>query len=595
MTTYQNKYKDRDPLDTINIVKSFFENRGYTIKEFPPLKSEIDTYSTHLDISLNGETVLGANGKGVTPEFARASGFAELYERFANRLNYYFSPIFCELYSKYQFSQKGYHFAPDERETTEEEILNDSPVVNQFLMNYGGNLENAYEAIRIVNGYYNQYYSVPYKRLGDESKLKYYNQPVLYRVTASNGLAAGNTEQEALNQGLSEVFERWATIKFLTEIQDTYYEIDINTINDEKLITLINNIKNLGHNVRIYDLSYNFHIPVTMIVIEHSQTYRFFINFASFPVFNISVERNLTEVYQGLTSLNNDYRVQLPGKTITGEAIIMQCPNDIGETPYFREDIFDKTIQVSYNKEVFLNSLDYNNSELLYKYYVDLCNKLGLNIYYRNNTLIPEMAAVHIFCDNIDTFDVKNPFLSTVPQKDRNDWIADMRAYLFNSKYMFSNIFRNTVSKDIYTQFMPVYPFMGIMHGNYVGCLKMTEWICALHPTKQTTGVLKWIQTIEDDDGIYDFEGLSQKERYLVKQYQTLQNYARDSAYNFEDVRKIFKEWKVELTQEDYNNCFYTPYLFYKIIVEPEKAIIDRGDYTILLNSFLIQEEEANE
>ena len=43
-------YKDRDPKETIEIVKKFFTDRGLTIQEVLFSRSEADTYSSRIEI-----------------------------------------------------------------------------------------------------------------------------------------------------------------------------------------------------------------------------------------------------------------------------------------------------------------------------------------------------------------------------------------------------------------------------------------------------------------------------------------------------------------------------------------------------------------
>ena len=86
------------PEETVEIIKKFFTKKGFkvTITDFN--QSEIGTWYCRISIYLHGNLVLGANGKGTSKEYALASGFAELYERFSNRFNYVMSPLFFRDY-----------------------------------------------------------------------------------------------------------------------------------------------------------------------------------------------------------------------------------------------------------------------------------------------------------------------------------------------------------------------------------------------------------------------------------------------------------------------------------------------------------------
>ena len=77
------KYKDRTPEETISIIKQFFNNRGFTIREsYRP--SNINTHSFGIELYYKDYYITSSNGKGMTKEFALASGMGELYERFHN-------------------------------------------------------------------------------------------------------------------------------------------------------------------------------------------------------------------------------------------------------------------------------------------------------------------------------------------------------------------------------------------------------------------------------------------------------------------------------------------------------------------------------
>jgi len=87
INNYDNKYKDMSPQRTINNIKNFFTNKNFNIIEINEAQSEIGTWSIHLGLYLNNIEILTANGKGMTQLFSKASGYAELYERYCNFCN----------------------------------------------------------------------------------------------------------------------------------------------------------------------------------------------------------------------------------------------------------------------------------------------------------------------------------------------------------------------------------------------------------------------------------------------------------------------------------------------------------------------------
>lgn len=45
-TDLAHHYKDRTPIETVNLIKNFFLEKGYTLKEKEVVKSECETFGT---------------------------------------------------------------------------------------------------------------------------------------------------------------------------------------------------------------------------------------------------------------------------------------------------------------------------------------------------------------------------------------------------------------------------------------------------------------------------------------------------------------------------------------------------------------------
>ena len=72
------KFKDRDPVETVATVKRILSENGIEIEDYSGNSGIENLYSMHVQVPGGFP---GSNGKGVTPEFARASGYAEFMER----------------------------------------------------------------------------------------------------------------------------------------------------------------------------------------------------------------------------------------------------------------------------------------------------------------------------------------------------------------------------------------------------------------------------------------------------------------------------------------------------------------------------------
>jgi ribosomal protein S12 methylthiotransferase accessory factor YcaO len=131
LTNLQNKYKDNNPESTINNIKDFFHNKGYTIKIIEMKEPVPGIYWCHLKLFYKDILIQTANGKGASKQFALASGHSELYERYCT---------FCGNPLEYKINQKKlfelnlnkYKLFPDEKYITLSYIAKELPILNQF-------------------------------------------------------------------------------------------------------------------------------------------------------------------------------------------------------------------------------------------------------------------------------------------------------------------------------------------------------------------------------------------------------------------------------------------------------------------------------
>ena len=133
----------------------------------------------------------------------------------------------------------------------------------------------------------------------------YLDLRLLHRCFTSSGMAAGNTLEEALNQGLSEIMEHYAISEFFKKEMDNYYCIDLNTITNKNIKKIIDKMESLNYELYLFDLSYNFKVPVIMLLVIDKNNHNIFPQFGSFPILEIAIERVFTELYQNCKTLEN--------------------------------------------------------------------------------------------------------------------------------------------------------------------------------------------------------------------------------------------------------------------------------------------------
>ena len=124
-TTFNKKYKDRDPMETVSIIHSFFVYKGFNIQVERLAETECGTWGCVVILFANDQFIFSQNGKGATREFALASGYAELFERFCNKLGIYNNPILGKAYTDLNYEANGYYLCKGEKFLSVEHIFED--------------------------------------------------------------------------------------------------------------------------------------------------------------------------------------------------------------------------------------------------------------------------------------------------------------------------------------------------------------------------------------------------------------------------------------------------------------------------------------
>lgn len=294
-------FKECAPEVTVQKLKNILREMGIETEEVSFNKSEIDTFS--LRVLFKG-TNFGTNGKGVSKEYCEASAYAELFERFQNDL----MPQGVIDLDKRKYS---FFKAFDERILTTPEIISDNNSFIQFYFQRRGK-ENAFfqEKVDMFNevqrtdfwlfGYEGSYLTLPFYGF-KRQRLEYLPYSTYGLYYGSNGMCAGNTPQEALVQGLSEIFERVAQRRILIE-KPVLPDIPESYIKNYPLIdSLFTKLKknNKKHEYFLKDCSFGGQYPVAALIIVEKNTGRFGVKLGCHPNFGIAMERCFTEATQG--------------------------------------------------------------------------------------------------------------------------------------------------------------------------------------------------------------------------------------------------------------------------------------------------------
>lgn len=587
MTSLKNHYKERQPLETVELIKNFFKDRGYKIIVTSILKSEIDTWTCHVEIFKDNIKVLHAHGKGMTKEYALASGHAELYERFCNRATNGLSMTFMDKFVEVSNQMRGYSFSPTEKFLTYEEALNEGQVIQNFcLKTFNSNQSQ-------ISAWFNaicddQYIGIDFINLINPNDKKYFDPRILYRIINTIGLSAGNTLNEALNQGISEIFEDEIVEYFFSNKNtgNNIYEINPSCLSTDKQ-EKIQKAKDLGFTIKILDLSYIFGTPVVASLLINPYQANCQFNFGSFPVFDIAVERVLTELYQGIFSYrNNTIDCQIPSKE---DCNPFNYGNNYTSLTRLPVDSFIHQLQIknNYNSNVFVNE-NISNEELL-KYYISLVQKRNLTIYYRNNSLCDDMFAVSIIIpeilfkndlaerySNISPLLKKDVLLSLMRErkqiKELQNFCPDAIESIFNRMQIISEEKNNFSMKQL---------------GGFVGRLGGED---SFTPTAQIDNAF---QTVFHLTNLATFEPgripalVNSIYFHPIKVIMSVQQYATSGLYTEQEIIEVFADLGVTIDEEFIKNCTNEKYLFIYAFVKPYYEYYHSDTYKEIIQSFI--------
>lgn len=299
MSELQNRrYKEVTPEETVKRLKKILEKMQIEVEEVWKEQSSVGTYSLRLCIK---DTDLGQNGKGMTKEYAMASAYAEFFERLQNGV----------LRFRIEKPTQELPFAnsPDEKHLSIEELVENNNSLLESIANINECKEHTKEAKK---QYVKEVINKKCQLLNEKSSLSlpYYsvrNKEIQYipdklfnYLFGSNGMCAGNSKEEALIEGLSEILERYVAIKILKErlvlpeIPDSYIA------NFPKVQKMSEKLKgNSNFYFRLVDCSLGGKYPVAGLYILEKNTGRFGFKLGAHPDYGIAMERCFTEAAQG--------------------------------------------------------------------------------------------------------------------------------------------------------------------------------------------------------------------------------------------------------------------------------------------------------
>lgn len=282
-------------MNTVRKIKAILKENGINTVEKWMISDVPHCYS--LRVTIEG-TRIGTNGKGVTEEFALASGYGEFMERlqvgniWRNKMSFDKgvsssdaqsrdiparelmdrNQKWYETYSKVFFDATGKTMTPQQ-------------ILDQYVQKDG--------TVQCT-----PFYCVT------TGTIEYLPSVALNSIYGSNGGAAGNTMEEAIVQAISEIVERNHQLRIIRE------HIPVPTIPENVLekcpiaYKIIGFLREKGYRVVVKDCSLGTKFPVVCVCIINTATGKYHTHFAAHPNFEIALQRTLTEAFQG-RNINN--------------------------------------------------------------------------------------------------------------------------------------------------------------------------------------------------------------------------------------------------------------------------------------------------
>lgn len=285
------KYKAVTPETTINKIKRILSCAQIPVKDL--IYGDGDLFCSYrLAISENDDYTIGTNGKGMTPLYAQASAYAEMMERFQNRVVIYPNPA--------NYSSNFMYF-PDEkkRRLNKEEANSITKRFTPRVFPHNGIEVDSFDCIFL-----------PFFHVNTQSvsELPY---SLIRWVNGSNGMCAGNIPEEAMIQGFNEIFERYSLqemyLRKLTppNIPNCFFE-------GTNILKNLERMRNeYGMDYVIKDCSLGEGFPVVGLLVYNEDKSKYIIQLGSDLSLEVALERCFTEIFQGHTARTLDFENEI--------------------------------------------------------------------------------------------------------------------------------------------------------------------------------------------------------------------------------------------------------------------------------------------
>lgn len=274
--------KDCIPEHTICRIERILTGIGLKLNVVQEIQHHDLWYSCYVE--LESFPCIGANGKGVTSAYARASAYAEIMERLQSGIllgGFYPNKRNVD-YNTFKSINDGIsayrthlsHWASDWTDATLKQLFCECPKATK------------------IDNYYDLF----------EDKMISLPGGMIDFLSGSNGVAAGNTAKEAIVQGICEILERYVLSEIYSNTRDlsqSFSYISSTSLQGLSSYDMINEIEKQGYHCKVIDCTLGDTFPVLGVLVTNASNTRYIFSIASDVDVDICIQRCITEMFQG--------------------------------------------------------------------------------------------------------------------------------------------------------------------------------------------------------------------------------------------------------------------------------------------------------
>ena len=285
--------KDASLEHAIDSMQARLAALGFDIEECSWLNPVDNVWSVH--VRNRACHLMFTNGKGATQLAARASALGEYFERLS--CNYFWNHYYLgDSVANADFAHyPRERWFPVDGEAWPADLL--TPELQAFY-NPEGSIP-AESPIDMNTGHYGRgICAIPYVRQRDGAEV-FFPVNIISNLYVSNGMSAGNTQNEARAPALSEILGRHVKFKVIAEglcLPDVPEAV---IARYPTIAAGIQGLREAGFGILVKDASLGGQYPVICVTMLNPRDQGVFASFGAHPRFEIALERALTELLQG--------------------------------------------------------------------------------------------------------------------------------------------------------------------------------------------------------------------------------------------------------------------------------------------------------